>query len=86
MDNTSTHTAKRTKLHLLFSGMRTLPHPPHLPDLAPNDFWFFPCLKRGLKGTTFPSLDALEEAVHRKVAQIPAYEYSEAILQKWPMQ
>ena len=85
MDNASAHTSCRTKLHLLFSGMRTLPHPPYSPDLAPNDFWFFPRLKRGLKGRVFANLDDLEAAVHHEVSLIAAYEYSEAILQKWPM-
>ncbi len=68
MDNASVHTSRRTKLHLLFSGMRTLPHPPHSPDLVPNDFWFFPRLKRGLKGHHFADLDSLEEAVHQEVS------------------
>ncbi len=85
MDNASAHTARRTKLHLLFSGMRTLPHPPHSPDLAPNNFWFFPRLKRGLKGQVFDNLDNLEDAIHHEISLIPAFEYSEAVLRSWPM-
>jgi hypothetical protein len=27
--------------------------PPYSPDLAPSDFWLFPTLKIGLKGTRF---------------------------------
>ncbi len=64
MDNASAHTARPTCLHLLFTGVKTLPHPPRSPDLAPNDYWFFPRLKQGLKGRHFASLDLLEQAVH----------------------
>ncbi len=85
MDNASAHTALPTRLHLVFSGMRTLDHPSYSPDLAPNDFWFFPRLKKGLKGRHFQSLDELKTAVQDEITLIPAFEYSEAILQKWPM-
>jgi hypothetical protein len=27
-----------------------LEHPPYIPDLAPCDFWFFPTMKRELRG------------------------------------
>ena len=33
-----------------------LTQPPYSPDLAPSDFWLFPTLKRGLKGTRFVCL------------------------------
>ena len=31
-------------------GIKTFPHPPYSPDLAPCDFWLFPNLKEKLRG------------------------------------
>ncbi len=84
MDNAPVHNSRDTKLHMLFTGQRRLPHPALSPDLAPCDFWLFPRLKKNLRGHMFPSLDALEAAIDQEVALIPLAEYSEAILQKWP--
>ncbi len=85
MDNASCHTSRDTRLHLLFTGMKAVIHPPYSPDLAPSDFWLFHRIKLGLRGQTFPDLDTLEDAVRQEVAQIPSYEYEDCILKKWPM-
>jgi hypothetical protein len=37
-----------------------LEHPPHLPDLAPCDFFLFPKIKSALKRTRFESIDAVK--------------------------
>jgi hypothetical protein len=34
--------------------------PPYSPDLAPSDFWLFPTLKMGLKGTRFATMEDIE--------------------------
>jgi hypothetical protein len=34
--------------------------PPYSPDLAPGDFWLFPTLKMGLKGTRFATMEDTE--------------------------
>lgn len=49
MNNTPAHTALATKAFLDENGLKTLPHPPHSPDLSPCDFWLFPVLKDGSK-------------------------------------
>ena len=36
-DNASSHTALRTREFSQNSGLKTLPHPPYSPDLAPCD-------------------------------------------------
>ncbi len=84
MDNASPHTARDTCLKLLFTGIRTMDHPPYSPDLAPSDYWFFSRVKQGIKGRTFRNLDALEDAVLDEIAQIPSAEYADCILNKWP--
>jgi hypothetical protein len=32
-------------------------HPPHSPDLSPNDFWLFPEIKFALKGRGFQDIE-----------------------------
>ncbi len=84
MDNAPAYMARDTRLHLLLTGQRTVPHPTLSPDLAPSDYWLFPRLKLPLRGRQFPSLDALEEEVTRQIGLIPAAEYRETMLKKWP--
>jgi hypothetical protein len=33
--------------------MMVIPHPPYTPDLAPFNFFLFPCMKRQMKGKRF---------------------------------
>ena len=84
MDNASSHTAFLTLQLLNQLHLTHLPHPPYLPDLAPNDFWLYPRIKKDLKGTTFPNLNALEQEARRQIASITPQEYHEAMLVKWP--
>ena len=39
-------------------GIKTVPHPPYSPDLAPCDFWLFPKL-RGCRYETIEMKEAL---------------------------
>ena len=43
-DNARPHTSLETRTALDRLGLRTLPHPPYSPDLAPSDFFLFPKL------------------------------------------
>ncbi len=85
MDNAPAHTSKDTRLHLLLTGQRTVFYPALSPDLAPCDFWLFPTIKRPLRGQRFRNLDDVEDAVTRQIGQIPAGDYKDAILRRWPM-
>ena len=40
-------------------GIRTVPHPPYSPDLAPCDFWLFP----KLRGCRYETIEEMKEAV-----------------------
>ena len=84
MDNAPAHTAALTRQHLQNLGWTILPHPPYSPDLAPNDFWLYPRMKKGLRGQRFPTLGALEDAVDDQFALITAQEYHQCMLVKWP--
>ncbi len=84
LDNTPAHGSRNTRLHLLMTGQRVMDHPPLSPDLSPCDFWLFGHLKAPLRGRQFPSLDALQAAVVHQIGQIPAEQYRETMLIKWP--
>ncbi len=62
MDNAPAHGSRDTRLHLLLTGQRTVPHPALSPDLAPSDFWLFGKIKKPLRGHRFASLDHLQTA------------------------
>ena len=40
-DNTPTHKSIVVTSYLTEMGIKTVPHPPYSPDLAPCDFWMF---------------------------------------------
>ena len=45
--------------YLTKMGIKTLPHPPYSPDLAPCDFWLFP----KLRGCHYKTIEEMKEAV-----------------------
>ena len=44
-------------------GIKTVPHCPSSPDLAPCDFWLFP----KLKGYRYETIEAMKEAVMKVI-------------------
>ena len=44
-------------------GIKTVPHHPYSPDLAPCDFWLFPKLKEKLRGRRYETIEEMKEAV-----------------------
>ncbi len=83
MDNASPHTALPTRNYLLQTGTQVVPHPPYSPDMAPNDFFFYPCVKRELKGNRYPTLDEAEAAVDEQIGLIPSRDFHECICLQW---
>jgi hypothetical protein len=45
--------------------------PLYSPDLAPSDFWLFPTLKMGLKGTRFTTMEDIKLNVTAELRKIP---------------
>jgi transposase len=41
-------------------NISVITQPPYSPDLAPSDFWLFPTLKMGLKGTHFATMEDIK--------------------------
>lgn len=62
-DNARPHTSRATAEALRNLKFEPIPHPPYSPDLAPCDFYFFPLLKRDLKGNHYTSDDEVKAAV-----------------------
>ena len=44
-------------------GIKTVPHPPYSPDLAPCDFWLFP----KLRGCRYETIEEMKEAVMKVI-------------------
>ena len=49
--------------YLTKMGMKTVPHPPYNPDLAPFDFWLFPKLRSSL----YDTIEEIKEAVTKVI-------------------
>ena len=51
--------------HTLFDqdGIKTVPQPPYIPDLAPCDFWLFP----KLRGWRYETIEEMKEAVTKVI-------------------
>ena len=45
-------------------GIKTVPQPPYIPDLAPRDFWLFPKL-RGCR--RYETIEEMKEAVTKVI-------------------
>ena len=49
--------------YLTKMGIKTVPHPPYSPDLAPCDFWLFP----KLRGYRYETIEEMKEAVTKVI-------------------
>jgi hypothetical protein len=45
--------------------------PPYSSDLAPSDFWLFPTLKMGFKGTRFATMGDIKSNAMAELRKIP---------------
>ena len=48
-------------------GIKTVPHSPCSPDLAPCDFWLFPKLKENLKGSRYETIEEMKETLTKVI-------------------
>ena len=53
--------------YLTKMGIKTVPHPPCSPDIAPFDFWLFPKLKEKLRGCRYETIEEMKEAVMKVI-------------------
>ena len=55
-------------------GIKTIPHCPHSPDLAPCDFWLFP----KLTGCRYERIEEIKEAVTKVIDTLTQEDFHEA--------
>lgn len=74
-DNASSHTSTETKEFLTSQNIELTGHPPYSPDLAPNDFFLFPHIKKKLRGQRFSTPEEAVDAFKTLVLKIPQSEW-----------
>ena len=62
-DNTSVHKTILVIDYLTKMDIKTVPHRPYSPDLAPCDFWLFP----KLRGCRYETIEEMKEAVTKVI-------------------
>ena len=62
-DNTPVHNSILVTDYLTKMGIKTVPHLPYSPDLAPCDF----CLFRKLRGCRYETIEEMKEAVTKVI-------------------
>ena len=70
-DNAPAHSAIRVRQFLAQKMVAVLDHPPYSRDLAPADFFLFPCLKAAVKGARFADVNAIKDRVTDILRSIP---------------
>ena len=60
-------------------GIKTVPHPPYSPDLAPCDFWLFPRLKEKLRGCRYETIEEMKEAVTKVIDTLTQEDFHGAL-------
>ena len=66
-DNAPVHNSILVTDYLTKISIKTVPHPPYSPDLAPCDFWLFPKLKEKLRGCRYETIEEMKEAVTKVI-------------------
>ncbi|XP_070070207.1 histone-lysine N-methyltransferase SETMAR-like [Drosophila takahashii] len=69
-DNASSHTSAQTSAFLTGQNVELMGHPPYSPDLAPNDFFLFPHIKRKMRGQRFSTPEDAVEAFKNHVLEV----------------
>ena len=62
-DNAPVHNSILVTDYLTKMGIKTVPHPPYSPDLAPCDFWLFP----KLRSCRYETIEEMKEAVMKVI-------------------
>jgi hypothetical protein len=77
-DNVSTHTSLKNTEFVTDNHTVIIPHPPHLPDLAPCDFTLFPKLKMKLKGWRFETVSNIQRELQKVLSSIKENDFCDA--------
>ena len=66
-DNAPVHNSILVTDYLTKMVIKTVPHRPYSPDLAPCDFCLFPKLKEKLRGCRYETIEEMKEAVTKVI-------------------
>ena len=67
LENAPVHNSILVTDYLTKKGIKTVPHPPYSPDLAPCDFWLCPKLKEKLRGCRYETIEEMKEALTKVI-------------------
>ena len=70
-DNAPVHNSILVTNYLTKIGIKTVPHSPYSPDLAPCDFWLFP----KLRGCRYETIEEMKEAVTKVIDTLTQEEF-----------
>ena len=74
-DNAPVHNSILVTDYLSKMGIKTVPHPPYSPDLAPCDFWLFP----KLRGCCYETIEEMKEAVMKVIDMLTQEDFHGAL-------
>uniref|UniRef100_A0A1B0CCE3 Zinc finger protein-like 1 homolog n=1 Tax=Lutzomyia longipalpis TaxID=7200 RepID=A0A1B0CCE3_LUTLO len=74
-DNANSHASKQTSNYLRSQSIELMPYCPDSPDLSPSDYFFFPNVRRKMRGECFTSPEAAVEAYRSHTIEISALEW-----------
>ena len=77
-DNAPVHNSIFVTDYLTKMGIKTVPHPPYSPDLAPCDFWLFPKLKENLRRCCYETIEEIKNAVTKVIDMLTQENFHEA--------
>ena len=60
--------------------IKTVPHRPYSPELAPCDFWLFPKLMEKLKGCRYGTIEEMKESVTKVIDTLTQEDFHGAFL------
>ena len=82
-DNAAVHNSILVRDYLTKMGIKTVPHPPYSPDLAPCDFWLFPKLKEKLRGCRYETIEEIKEAATKVIDTLTQEDFHGAFQKLW---
>ena len=66
-DNAPVHNSILVTDYLTKMSIKTVPHPPYSPDIAPSDFCLFPKLKEKLRGYCYEIIEEMKKVVTKVI-------------------
>ena len=79
-DNAPVHNSILATDYLTKMGIKTVPHPPYSPDLAPCDFWLFPKFKENFGGCHYETIEEVKGVVTKVIDTLTQEDFHGAFM------